>query len=185
MAVARPMAAGWTVGDVERLPEDGIVRHLVAGELFEMTPPTLRHQSVVTEITWRFRSYAEEHGGKVFTAPTGVRLSDEDMPEPDVLFVSAAHMDRLGERYVEGPPDLVVEVSSPSTRRLDLMGKRRQYERFGVSEFWFVDLDADRVEVYRLTDGGYGSPSIVGVGGTVEAVSIAGLTIAVDAIVGT
>lgn len=133
--MATPAAVGLTVADIEALPEDMVIRHLIDGELFEVTPPTIRHQKVVTELLWRFRSYAEHHGGMVLTAPTGVRLSDRDMPEPDVLYVAAEHLDRVGERYVEGPPDLVVEVSSPSTRRLDLVRKRRQYERFGVPEF--------------------------------------------------
>jgi Uma2 family endonuclease len=77
----------------------------------------------------------------------------------------------------------VVEVSSPSTRRLDLVRKRRQYERFGVAEFWFVDLDADRVEVYTLVDGRYGPPTIVGSDGTVEASAVEGLAVAVGDIV--
>jgi Uma2 family endonuclease len=182
-AMAVPVATGLTVADVERLPEDGVVRHLIDGELFEMTPPTIRHQQVVMRIIRALLAWAEDSGAQVLTAPTGVLLSERDMPEPDVLVVAAERLELLGERYVEGSPDLVVEVSSPSTRRLDLVRKRRQYERFGVPEFWFVDLDADRVEVYTLAGGRYGPPMIVGSDGNVEASAVEDLAVAVGDIV--
>ncbi|CAN5919341.1 Uma2 family endonuclease [soil metagenome] len=176
------VTTGLTVADIERLPEDGVVRHLIDGELFEMTPPMIRHQRVVARVLLQLAGHADATGGLALPTPTGVRLSERDMPEPDVLFVSAAHMDRVGERYIEGPPDLVVEVSSPSTRRLDLVRKRRQYERFAVPEFWFIDLDADRVEVYTLIDGRYGTPILVGHDDTVRATVTEDLAVAVAAI---
>ncbi|MBW3606245.1 MAG: Uma2 family endonuclease [Actinobacteria bacterium] len=181
--MATPEATGLTVADLEAMPEDMVIRHLIDGELFVVPPPTIRHQRVVTEIAWRLRSYEEEHGGTALTAPTGVRLSDRDMPEPDVLFVKGEHRDRLGERYVEGPPDLVVEVSSPSTRRLDLVRKRRQYERFGIPEYWFVDLDADRVEVYVLEGASYTGPVVAERGHTVRSTVLTGFFAGVDELV--
>jgi Uma2 family endonuclease len=180
--MATPVAAGLTVADIEQLPEDGVVRHLIGGELFEMTPSTIRHQQVVMRVIASLLRWAEGSSAQILTAP-GVLLSERDMPEPDVLVVAAEHLDRLGERYVEGPPDLVVEVSSPSTRRLDLVRKRGQYERFGIPEFWFVDLDADRVEVYTLVESRYGSPTIMGPDGTVRASAVDGLAVAVSEIV--
>ncbi len=75
-----------------------------------------------------------------------------------------------------GPPDLVVEVSSPSTRRTDVVRKRRVYEREAVPEFWFVDLDADQVHVHRLgADGTYGPPTVVLDDGVLDAVAWPGL----------
>lgn len=118
--------------------------------------------------------------GSRLTTPTGVRLSDRDMPEPDVLVVGIEHRHRLGDRYVEGPPDIVVEVSSPSTRRLDLVRKRRQYERFGVPEYWFVDLDADRIEAYVLEGASYASRAVAERGHTVRSMVLAGLAVEVD-----
>ena len=181
--MAVPVATGLTVADIERLPEDGVVRHLIDGELYEMTPPTIRHQQVVARLLVRLAAHAGGDGGVALPAPIGVKLSERDVPEPDVVYVAAAHRDRLGERYVEGPPDLVVEVSSPTTRRLDLVRKRRQYERFGVPEYWFVDLDADRIEVYVLLDGRYGPATIVGSDGIVEASTVGGLAVVVGDIV--
>jgi len=84
--------------------------------------------------------------------------------EPDVAFVGPERVALLrDERYIDVAPDLVVEVSSPSTRRLDLIRKRALYEREGVPEYWFVDLDADQVDVHRLDDSGaYGTPTSLG-----------------------
>ena len=89
---------------------------------------------------------------------TGLTIADLEAM-PDDMVIRNLIWSRW-ERYVEGPPDLVVEVSSPSTRRLDLLRKERLYERFGVPEYWFVDLDADRIEAYRLADHRYGAPTV-------------------------
>src|SRR5438552_6612956 len=87
---------------------------------------------------------------EVFSGPLDVFLSDTTVVEPDVLFVRAQSAGKLEKKFVRSAPDLVVEVSSPSTRRLDLVRKRELYERFGIPEYWYVDLDAERVEAYRL-----------------------------------
>lgn len=87
-------------------------------------------------------------------------------------------------RFIDLPPAVVVEVSSPSTRRTDLVRKRRVFEREGCAEFWFVDLDADRVEVYRLADGAYGQPLIAERGAVLTSPQLPGLTLAVDDVLG-
>ena len=96
----------------------------------------------------------------MFPAPLDVFFADDTVVEPDVLFVRGDHLQHIEEKFVRGAPDLVVEVSSPSTRRLELVRKRELYQRFGVPEYWYVDLEADRVEVYVLTDGLYPPPSL-------------------------
>ncbi len=82
-------------------------------------------------------------------------------------------------------PDLVVEVSSPSTRRIDVGRKKELYERYRVPEYWFVDLDADRMEVYRLQEGRYGSPALVARGDILSSPLLPGLEASVEAILGT
>lgn len=177
--MSTPEATGLTVADLEAMPEDMVIRNLIDGELFVTPAPTTRHQRVVGRVYRRLAAYGDVHGGDALLAPTAVRLSDRDVPEPDVLFVTAEHLGRVGERYVEGPPDVVVEVSSPSTRRLDLVRKRRLYERSGVAEYWFVDLDADRVEVYLLGGGRYGVPAIIEREGMLVSSVLNGLEVAV------
>ncbi|MEX2586747.1 MAG: Uma2 family endonuclease, partial [Actinomycetota bacterium] len=113
-------------------------------------------------------------------APTDNVFSDDNVVVPDLLFVRHDHMDRVGQKYIEGPPDLVVEISSPSTRRLELVRKRELYERFGVAEYWYVDLDADRVECYTLTDGSYPAPIIRYPGENLESAQLSGFSMPVD-----
>jgi hypothetical protein len=72
-----------------------------------------------------------------------------------------------------------MHMASPSTRRLDIVVKRALYERIGVREYWFVDLDVDRVEVHRLTDGVYGAPELVGLDGVLSPPHLPGLDVAV------
>lgn len=178
--MSTPQAIGLTVADLEAMPQDMVIRSLIDGELFVTPAPTTRHQRVVVRIISALLDHLRAAGGEVLTAPCGVYLSDRDMPEPDVLYLLPHNLDRIGEQYIEGAPDLVVEVSSPSTRRLDLVRKRRLYERFEVPEYWFVDLDADRIELYALRDGRYGAPVIVERGQTLRSVALAGLETTVD-----
>jgi Uma2 family endonuclease len=84
-----------------------------------------------------------------------VVFSNFDVVEPDLLFVSTERAEVLTERNVQGAPDLVVEVGSPSTRRRDEQTKLQLYERCGVQEYWVVDPDLDAVKVYRLVEGRY------------------------------
>jgi Uma2 family endonuclease len=143
---------GLTYEDLEAFPEDNFRRELIDGELIVTAAPGARHQDVVLELGSRLLAYAKEHGGKVYVAPRDVYLADDTVLEPDVVFVTADNLTRDEERFVRGAPDIVVEVSSPSTRRLELVRKLEAYQRFGVPEYWYIDVDADRVEVYRLVE---------------------------------
>lgn len=79
-------------------------------------------------------------------------LSDEDVVQPDVLFVSAAKAGIVTEDNVQGAPDLVVDILSDATRKKDEMTKRKLYERFGVTDYWIVDPELETVTVFRLSD---------------------------------
>lgn len=158
-----PVASGLTYDDLAALPDDGMRHELIHGEHFVTPAPILPHQAVVGRLHAELLRWCDDHGGLAFVSPTDVYLADDTVLCPDVLGIRADRVGLLRDlRYVEVPPDLAVEVSSPSTRSYDLVRKRRAYEEFGVAEFWFVDLDARRVEVYRLgTDGTYGQPLLV------------------------
>ena len=93
--------------------------------------------------------------GLLLYAPVDVVLSNIDVVEPDLVFISAARLAIVGETHVQGAPDLVVEILSPSTRRRDEITKRHLYEQHGVPEYWVVDPELDAIKVYRLGEGGY------------------------------
>ena len=173
----------YTYEDLQTFPEDNLRREIIDGELFVTAAPRLRHQGVVATLTYLLMFYSREHGGRVFPAPTDVFFSDTSVVEPDVLFVTADHLDKLEERFVRSAPDLVIEISSPSTRKLELVRKRELYQRFEVPEYWYIDLDADLLQVYR-SDTGYDVAHMFGRGATVEAVSVPGFTASVDEILG-
>jgi Uma2 family endonuclease len=181
-----PKTTGLTYDDLLEFPDDDRRREIIEGDLLVTPSPVRRHQRSVGELVVLLTLYCREHGGQTYPAPMDVVLSQSNVVEPDVVFVRGENVDRMSDepRYVAIPPDLVVEVSSPHTRRIDLTRKKDLYARFGVPEYWFVDLDSDLIEVYRLGEGGYDSPSVVGRGEILESPTIPGLSVPVDDVIG-
>jgi Uma2 family endonuclease len=148
-----------TYADLLAMPEDGKRHELIDGEHFVTPSPTLRHQLVLGQLHLDLGGYLEANGlGKAFFAPLDVILSDYDVVEPDLLFVTTERLERIGRAYIHAAPDLVVEVLSPGTRRIDATKKLRLYEKFGVAEYWMIDPEAEWVEVFR--PGGAGLPGL-------------------------
>lgn len=175
---------GLTYDDLEGFPEDNLRRELIDGELVVTAAPSLGHQGVVARLTIRLGLYAEEHGGRVYPAPTDVYFTDTNVVEPDVVFVGPESLSKLEKKFIRSAPDIVIEVSSPTTRRLELVRKRELYERFGVPEYWYVDLDADRVEIYRLEESGYGPPLFLMRGDSLGSPQLPGFTIEIEYLLG-
>jgi Uma2 family endonuclease len=182
--MATQPTTGLTYDDLQSFPEDNLRRELIDGELIVTAAPSTRHQKAVVALVVRLDRYREEHGGEVFPAPTDVYFSQSNVVEPDVLFVKQENVARVEKRFVRSAPDLVVEVSSPTTRKLELVRKLELYERFSVPEYWYVDLDADRVESYRLQGGRYGAPVFLGRGEILESPQLPGLRIEIDDVLG-
>jgi Uma2 family endonuclease len=170
-----------TYDDLQQFPDDGLRRELIDGVLYVSPSPATRHQRTVVELIYVLRAYSERAGGQVLTAPFDVKFSDHDVTEPDVLFVTEPS--RLGERFLDEAPDLLIEVSSPSTKSVDRIRKRALYERFGVAEYWIVDLDLDVIEAYVLDGGRYGAPAVFRPGDTVTAVVLPDLAADFDRLV--
>ena len=175
---------GLTYQDLQAFPEDNLRRELIDGELIVTAAPVPRHQRVVAELLTELRLYCRQHGGEALPAPLDVYLTETDVVEPDVLYVRPENLGRFEKRYFRSAPDLVVEVSSPSTRRIELIRKRDLYERFGVPEYWFVDLDADRVEVYRIEESRYARPVLFVRGDTLGTPQAPGFAMGVDDLLG-
>ncbi len=145
-----------TFEDWLRFPDDGKLYEILGGELFVAPTPSWRHQLIVTELLFRLRTYLGAGSrGRVATAPAGVRLSDEDIVEPDLVVILEEHRERIDESSVAGTPDLVVEILSPGTAGRDLGAKRALYEHAGIPEYWIVDPKAATIQVLALADGAY------------------------------
>jgi len=175
---------GLTYEDLLSFPEDNFRRELIDGELIVTAAPATRHQDVVLRLGAQLLAHCQQHGGRVFVAPTDVHLSESNVVEPDVLYLRPENAGRVETKLVRSAPDVVIEVSSPSTRRLELVRKRALYERFGVPEYWFIDLDADRVEVHRLESGAYPIPVLFRRGDSLISPQIPGFTLVVSDLLG-
>lgn len=156
-STTRDSGAKLTYDDLVDMPDDGLRRELIDGALYVTPSPNRKHQSIVLNIASLIKAHARVHPvGRVFVAPFDVLLSNVDVVEPDVLYISKAReREVLTAKHVIGAPDLVIEVGSPATRRTDGRVKQKLYERFGVSEYWIVDTDLDVINVFRLRDQRY------------------------------
>ena len=148
---ARPKIR-YTYEDYLSIPEDPSHRHeIIDGDLYVTPTPRFRHQQVVMSIARIVANLCVEHGlGEVVGSPITVHLLDDRVMEPDVTFVRAGRLSIIGsDGQLHGPPDLVVEVLSPSSRDYDRSLKRKRYLASDVPELWIVDADEDAVEVWR------------------------------------
>jgi Uma2 family endonuclease len=135
-------------------PDDGKRHELIDGEHYVSPSPIDRHQRALARIHLALGPFVRDRGlGEVFFAPFDVILSETDVVEPDLLFISTARLSILSGGYVHGAPDLLVEILSPSSIRYDAVTKLRLYEKFGVGEYWLVDPEREQIEVFRLADG--------------------------------
>jgi Uma2 family endonuclease len=140
----------YTVEDVRAMPDDRNRYETIAGELFVTPAPSLRHQAVLARLHLSIGPYVAHHRlGTVVFAPLDVVYGPMTLVEPDLLYVSARRREVFTEREVIGAPDLVVEVLSPSTARTDRGRKRALYQETGVREYWIVDAELNRVEIWR------------------------------------
>lgn len=149
----QPRSVRFTYEDFLLFPNDGKRHEIIDGDHFMTPSPDTKHQRVSGNLFNAIANFLKgRKNGEVFTAPFDVMLSDEDIVEPDLLFVSADRSAIITDKNVQGPPDLVVEILSDSTRKTDEIVKRKLYERYGVREYWIVDpevgdrqnLSADR-----------------------------------------
>ncbi len=145
----RPM----TVHDYLLLPDAGPRFQLIDGE-FHMAPaPNTFHQIISRNLGYILMRHLEDHPiGEVFIAPFDVYLSDIDVFQPDICFFSKNQHHYLDERGATSAPWLVVEILSPSSRRLDIGPKREVYARCGSRELWLIDPIKRELAVYLLRE---------------------------------
>ncbi len=132
------------------LPEDKRYE-ILDGEMHVVPAPNVRHQTLLMQMADVLLHHTRGKDlGKILIAPCDVILSDENVVQPDILFVSKERLGIVGEVNIGGAPDLVIEILSPGSRQKDLEVKRKIYAGFGVREYWIVDPDAQTIEVLVL-----------------------------------
>ena len=140
-----------TEDDFWALPDDENRYEIILGELYVMPPPVPAHEDISQHLNLILLLTVGATGlGKVMTAPVGVRLTAIDVVQPDLVVVRAGREHLIGGREIDGPPDLVVEILSPSTRGKDLVKKRGQYQNAQIPEYWIVDPENRTVDVLIL-----------------------------------
>jgi Uma2 family endonuclease len=141
----------WTVELLEALPDDGLRYELIDGTLLVSPAPTPRHQAAIGELYLLLRATCpEDHF--VFFSPLDWQPDGRTSLEPDLLVV---RRDRIGAKNITQTPTLVIEVISPSSRRIDRTLKLSRYAGGGISHYWVVDPMTPSVDIYEFHQGEY------------------------------
>jgi Uma2 family endonuclease len=179
-----PPQGQWTYDDYKRLPDDGWRYEVIEGELHMTAAPSTRHQRASINLSAALHQHVIENGlGQVYTAPIDVLLPDLATPvQPDVLFIARERLGIVKEDVIDGPPDLIVEILSPSNWLADRRTKFRVYALAGVREYWIIDADLCTVEVFVLRGSSFTLVGKFGTGETVHSEVIGGFAIGVDAL---
>ncbi len=143
----------YTAEEIRRFPDDRLRYEVIRGELFVTPAPGTRHQRAVRDLCSTLQSYLAAHGlGEALPAPFEVEFTEDSAVQPDVIVLLEPQQGRLTAKRLYGPPALVIEIVSYSSKRTDRLQKRRLYQEEGVPEYWVVDLDARHVERWRPGD---------------------------------
>ena len=142
-----------TYDDYVLFPDDGKLHELIDGEHYVTPSPNTRHQQIQADLFGLTWTRLQTHPiGRVFTSRLDIVFSRFDVVEPDILYLSHERANEvLTPANLQGAPELVSEIGSPSTRQRDETIKRHLYERSGVSEYWVIDPDIDVVRFYKRT----------------------------------
>jgi Uma2 family endonuclease len=145
-----PVDVRLTYEDYCLLPNDGKRYEIIGGELIVSPSPAEAHQNFLMNLAYYLVDFVKKHAlGKVYVAPFDVVFSQFDVVEPDLLYISKERASIVTRANVQGAPDLVAEIISESSQKIDRATKLKLYGRFGVTEYWIMDPVACSVEVYR------------------------------------
>lgn len=143
----------YTIDDIYALP-DGERAELIDGNIYYMAPPSRKHQRIITELSTIINNYIKANNGscEVDLAPFAVFLNENDKTyvEPDISVI--CDKNKLTDKGCKGAPDWIIEIVSPSSKRMDYSIKLFKYRSSGVREYWIVDIDKNRVTVWNFED---------------------------------
>ncbi len=179
-----PRQGTWTYEDWLKFPNDGWKYEIIDGVLYMTPPPATAHQGSSVELSSQMHIYAKENDlGRILVAPCGVHLPKQPVPvEPDIFFIKKERLHIIHKNYVEGVPDLIVEILSPSNPNHDRKTKFALYQNVGIPEYWLVNYRDKTVEVYTLARDGYSLVGKYGPGDVVKSEQLAGFKMVVGSI---
>ncbi len=177
-----PVTTKFTYEDYLKTSDDERYE-LLDGELIIMPAPSIAHQHVAMKLGTRLDTFVEEGNlGVLYSAPTDVVLSDTDVVQPDLLFISSERAHIITPANIQGAPDLIVEIRSDSTAERDETLKRNLYAERGVKEYWLVDPDAMTIAVLLLREGGYAEVAAHRMGQALTSPTLKGFSVNLDEI---
>ena len=179
MAIPNPLIK-FNYEDYVNTPEDKRYE-LLDGELVALSSPKKFHQRVSILLGAKLFLFTSEHSlGRIYHAPFDVVLSNIDVVQPDLIFVSNERADIITPANIQGAPDLVVEILSPSTATRDKTFKRSLYARHGITEYWMVDLTEKTITVLRLGERGFEVVDTYGEGEILTSPTLQGFTLNIN-----
>lgn len=129
---------------------------ILNGELYMVPAPSTDHQGVSRNLEFLIWNFVKEKGlGKVFYAPIDVVFDDDEVFQPDIVFIKSERQGIISKNAIQGVPDLVVEIVSPSSAFYDTVEKKEIYRKYGVKEYWLIFPDEKGIEILTLENGEY------------------------------
>lgn len=172
-----------TYDDYRHLPDDGYRYEIIGGELIMTPAPITIHQRISRILSNQLTNFVEKNNlGEIFYAPTDVVFSMTEVVQPDILFISKERSQIITKKNIIAAPDLVIEILSDSTEVLDRKQKKELYEKYGVKEYWIVDIEKAMVEQYILQDGFFELNGALASSNKVNSKIIAGFSIPIGEI---
>ncbi|MBI5193295.1 MAG: Uma2 family endonuclease [Nitrospirae bacterium] len=142
----------YTYEDYLKTPEDKRYE-LIEGELFMTPSPITNHQRISRKIEFLLEKFVTENDcGEIFYAPYDVYFDDENVLQPDILFITKERLNIIGDKNLQGAPDLVIEILSENNAYRDLIQKKKIYARYGVKEYWIVVPGEKTIDIHILND---------------------------------
>ena len=179
--IATDTSKTWTAEEYLQL-EENPNQQLINGNLIMSPSPTLQHQKILRTIHRYLDQYAIKKGDETFFAPLDVHLDQKNVPQPDLVYVLKRNLNKLSKRGIEGAPDLIIEIISPSNSYIDRYEKKNLYQQFKVKEYWIVDPGNCTLEIYKLENEEYNLAQYLAEKGTVKSPLLPGLSLTVDTI---
>jgi Uma2 family endonuclease len=174
---AIPQKEVYTYADYVLLPE-GAPYQLIGGELVMTPAPSTFHQVVSMRLETELVNFVRaKDAGIVLDAPVDVYFEEKETYQPDLIFIAKDRLAIIEPARINGAPDLVVEILSPSTGYYDLKKKARTYARHGVKEYWVVDPEDHSIEVHVGREGKFFLDQRVEGEGRVESLVLRGLAV--------
>lgn len=158
----------WTYEDYCQLPDDGKRYEVIDGRLYVSAAPRTLHQIVSRRIQDLLYDLEKAGQGFVFDAPTDLIMPGCTPVEPDLIFLDLSQASYVKEKFIEGVPELLVEILSPNAPAYDRVTKLNRYAASGVPNYWIVDPHNESFEVLELYQGTYRIVHALGRGDSFE-----------------